>query len=122
MSNPSNIDLDAMMRNLDDQMNQKAFGEDSGIDGILSQSVTSPSAHDHGHDHDHEHVENLQLEAPFIVLQFQHTPTDQEGVFSIDAFKMNIGGINAEPEAILAHLRMAVASLEQQTELIPDNG
>lgn len=125
------IDFDRLQQNINARMDEKNNGEDptalsadgfmpnlSGFGGSTTPVAPAPEPHVHTE-------ESLELVEPFMILQFTHTPTEEEGVFGIDSFKLNLGGINPTPEAILAHLKMAVSALEEHTpedELVPDSG
>lgn len=121
MSNKPDIDFDDVMRKIDLRLNSGASEDVTSLPNFAPQQETGHEGHDHDHDHEgHEH--NLRLEEPFIILQYVHGKTDKEGVFTIDSFRMNVGGINQNKEAILAHLKMAVQSLEEMGDLVPDEG
>lgn len=127
--NPT-IDFDLLQQNINSRMDEKNNSEDPtalsadgfipNLSGFGGSSDVAPTPEPHVHTQ-----ENLELVEPFMILQFTHTPTEEEGVFGIDSFKLNLGGINPTPEAILAHLKMAVSALEEHTpedELVPDSG
>lgn len=123
--NPPKIDFDALQAKINDRMDSLSKNDDSGMpsaDYLLPSSVLDPSEAIPGlpsnaaPEQSHDEQTHMHLEEPFMILQFTHVPTEEEGVFNIESFRLNLGGINPNKAAILAHLKMAVTALEEQPE------
>ncbi len=103
--NLNNVDETASIRP-PSQRNDIDLASGLGSFGLQTPEPTSEPEQKH-----------LELNSPFIILQFEHEPVEgEENIVNIKGFQLNAEGLDPNPQSILVHLKMVVENIEEQIE------
>lgn len=116
-SNIPSIDFDAIDRRINERFERGNSSDDSMLAPPSSPDGFGLAGYGGFTAPQEEEVEQKQLElkAPFIILQFDHQPVeDEENIVNIAGFQLNAEGLDPNPESILVHLEMVVENIKEQ--------